>query len=271
MTANGPAVDLAQVRSIVDRAVKAAVPADQMVERKIRPESDYGWPEPRPLAGLQAALTVARLAEQQAYRFAVGLRGEGTSWREVADLLDIPWSDQYSRPERAYELVLGPEPGHVRSLYWTCGGPDGCGRYVTDRGPYNGHPLDNEAGHAGGCRRLAIEGEAYVRECEEREERARVMDEAMPLVVDHFGRETVKRARYVLEHGGRWLGWSTSESLAVALVLHDDDQLAAHGYPTQREALRRILDDMSTPPADPAMWLRTLRAAATGLTDGGAS
>lgn len=75
-TASSIEVDMSTVRQFVDRAVKAAVPADQMTTRKIRPESDYSVSEPQPLAGLQAALTVARLAQSQAYGFAKGLRGE---------------------------------------------------------------------------------------------------------------------------------------------------------------------------------------------------
>ena len=88
------------------------------------------------------------------------------------------------------------------------------------------------------------------------------MDEAMARVTDTFGKETIKRARYVQSHGGRYPGWSTSETLAVALVLHDDERLEATGYSTREEAMRRILQCMSTP-SDPAGWLATLRAAAT--------
>lgn len=237
-----------------------------MVERKIRPESDYGWPEPRPLAGLQAALVVARMAQDQAYTFAKALRGEGRSWAEMADLLEIPWSEEYVRAERAYELVAGPATDRWSDLrvYWTCGGPRGCGQYVTDRGPYNGYPSDNERGHADGCRRLETEDADWAREQNEREERARVMDKAMGKVTDSFGQETVKRARYVLAHGGRYLSWSTSESLAVALVLRDADQLKAQGYSTQKAALARVLSGLGRPPASPDAWLRLLRAAATG-------
>jgi hypothetical protein len=264
-TTTQPPADL--VRSIVDKAVRAATPPDQMLDRRIRPESEYSWPEPTPLAGLRAALTVVRLAQQQAYKFVLGLRGEGTSWREVADLLDIPWSDEYSRAERAYELVLGPDPEessafYTRNLYWHCGGPLGCGKYITDRGPYNGHPQDNEDGHAEDCRRLVAEGQAYERERDEREEQARVMDEAMDrLTDDAFGRETAKRARYVLAHGGQYRGWSTGETLAVALVLRDDAMLKKHGYSTRRAAVSRV-----NPPGNPSTWLATVRAAATGLT-----
>ena len=265
-------VDLGQVRDIVGRAVKAATPPDQIIERKIRPESLSGWPEPRPLAGLQAALTVARMAQAEAYSFAKALRGEGRSWLEIADLLEIPWSEEYVRVERAYELVAGPADNRRGAfadlrVFWTCSGPNGCGEHVVDRGPYDGNPVDCEGGHADGCRRHAADQAAYERECEEREERARVMDEAMAQVTDPFGQETVKRARYVQAHGGRYLGWSTSESLAVALVLEDAEQLAANGYPTREAALNRILSGMRRPPEDaPGAWLRLLRAAATGLT-----
>lgn len=262
-------VDMSTVRQIVDRAVKAAVPADQMTTRKIRPESDYGFPEPRPLAGLQAALSVARLAQNQAYTFAKGLRGEGSSWDEIADLLEIPWSQDYVRREQAFELVAGPvsKTSYDRYVFFTCGGPRGCGERVTDRGPYNGYPSDNEDGHAEGCRRLAAEIDAYRREQDEQEHRADVMDEALPRVTDTFGKETVQRVRYVQSHGGRYQGWSTSEILAVALVLRDDEQLAAVGYSNHQEALRRITSGMSNPPRDPAAWLATVRAAATGLED----
>lgn len=263
-------VDMAAVRQLVDRAVKAAVPAHQMTTRKIRPESDYGFPEPQPLAGLQAALTVARLAQDQAYTFAKGLRAEGSSWADIADLLEIRWSEEYPhREERAFELVAGPaSPSSFYGPYvfFTCGGPQGCGERITDRGPYNGYPSDNEDGHAEGCHRLAAEVEAYRREQDEQERRAEVMDEAMTRVTDPFGQETVKRVRYVQSHGGRYLGWSTSETLAVALVLRDDELLERIGYRTRDEALRRIMSGMSAP-ADPAGWLATVRAAATGLQD----
>lgn len=255
-------VDMGQVRSMVGRAVRAAALSEE------------------PADGLPAALAVVKIAQQQAYRFVIGLRGEGTSWREAADLLEIPWSDQYSRPERAYELVLGPDPDgprsfRVRNVYWHCGGPGGCGKYITDRGPYNGHPVDNEDGHADGCRRHAAEGEAYEREREEREERDRVADAAMVTLVDDFGQETVRRARWVLAHGGQYQGWSTSETLAVALALHDDGRLKEHGYSSREEAAERVFRGMSNPlfrgvsnaPGDGGRWLATVRAAATGQTD----
>src|SRR5574343_979748 len=121
--------DSNEVRTLVERAVKAAVPPDGMVQKKIRPESEITWPSPAPLAGLRAAQEVIRLANEALHRFALDLRGEGQSWEQVADLMGIPWSSEYVQRERAYELVLGPDPEgtrwHPSNLYWTCAGPDG--------------------------------------------------------------------------------------------------------------------------------------------------
>ena len=124
--------------------------------------------------------------------------------------------------------------------------------------------MDNEDGHAEGCRRLAAEVEAYERECERREEQARRADKAMGQLVDAFGKETARRARWVLAHGGRYQGWSTSETLAVALVLHHDDRLREQGYSSRRAAADRLFSHMCNPPRNRAQWLQTVRTAATG-------
>lgn len=251
------------VRAIVSRAIRTATPLEE---------------DGTPGGGLTGALAVVRLAQEQVYRFVVGLRGEGISWREAADLLSIPWSDDYARPERAYELALGPEPDggsrfHQRSIYWRCAGPDGCGAYITDHGPYNGHPVDNEDGHTAGCRRHTADSAAYEREAELRERRDRVSDEAMARlvspggVVDAFAQETVRRARWVIAHGGQYQGWSTSETIAVALALRHDDVLEKRGFSTRDTAADRVFRSMSLPPRDSAAWLATVRAAATGETD----
>jgi hypothetical protein len=253
-----------ELKTVIDRAIRSAVPPHEQVERRSRPESEYSWMEPTPMAGLRAALTVVEIAQQEAYKYVRGLRGEGTPWREIADLLSIPWSDEYSRTERAYELALGPDPEgsspfHQRNVYWHCRGPLGCGKYISDRGPYNGHPRDNEDGHADDCRRQVAEGEAYELECERQEERDRVADKAMEqLAGDAFGLETVRRARWVLAHGGQYQGWSTSETVAVGLVLGYKDRLQP--YSTQKDAMERVGCSRA--------WLKLVRAAATGETRG---
>jgi hypothetical protein len=262
-------VDLSTVRQLVDRAVRAAVVPAGIAERRARPESTYTWSEPTARAGFDATQAVIGLAEQIRAKYVIELRSEGASWQEIADLLKIEWSSEYVRAERAFDMVADPAPSRFDSprVYWTCAGPLGCGQYVTDKGPYESYPADNEHGHAEGCRRLAAEIQAYEQEQTDRERRAEVMDEALARVTDSFGKETVARARYVQSHGGRYQGWSTSETLAVALVLRDDEQLSETGYSTRQEALRRILSGMSNPPGDPAGWLATVRAAATGLED----
>jgi len=257
-----------KARQLVGDAVRAAVPANAMVERRIRPGSDHTWPEPTPLAGLRAAQQVIRLAEHHLYGSVAGLRAEGTSWRDVADLLEIPWSGEYSRVERAFELTAAAI-GHDSNwsglrIYWYCGGPLGCGQHITDRGPYDGHPSDCEAGHADDCRRLAAESAAHDRACEEAEERAKIMDEAYAQLAEHsFERATADRACDVLAHGGRYRGWSTSETLAVALVLNDAAELKRLGYTTRASAIDRVFNG-NPPPGRGEAWLALVRAAATG-------
>lgn len=261
-------VDLEQVRQLVKQAVQAATRPEGLAERKLRPESTISFFEPTPLAGFHAARQVCRLAEQQVYRYAVLLRGEGFSWQQIADLLEIPWSDDYARPERAFNLVAGPDSGNTWTgprVYWHCGSPAGCGAYITDRGPFNGWPSDNEDGHADGCRRLAAENDAHERESQDRDRRAEVMDEAYhQLEAGSFAQSTADRARWVRAHGGRYLGWSTSESLAVALVLDDSEALKLNGYPKRRDAIERVTGGMTSPPSDVDGWLALVRAAATG-------
>lgn len=258
--------DAATIKRLVDQAVRAAVAPDDIVERPAFPGALSTWPEPVPMAGFTAARQVVALAEQQVHKYALQLRGEGKSWRELADLMEIPWSDEYSRPERAFELVAGPDDGSAWSrgptVFWYCGGPLGCGAHVTDRGPYNGYPTDDVDGHAADCHRLETEINAYEREQHDRERRGAVMDEAYAkLAVNSVERATADRARYVQAHGGRYLGWSTSESLAVALVLNDTDALARHHH-DRATAIQRVGVGWMGP--DPEAWLALIRAAATG-------
>jgi hypothetical protein len=255
-----------QARQLVERAVRAVVAPTETVERRIRPDSDYSWSEPSPLAGFRAAQQVKRLAEAQVYKYAVQLRAEGiASWRQLADMLAIPYDDGYSRAERAFELMAhGADSFTGPRVSWTCGGLLGCGQYVTDRGPYNGWPADNEDGHAEGCRRLATETEAYEHESEERDRRDRIMDEAYEQLASGFARQTADRARWVVTHGGQYRGWSTSECLAVALVLDDAETLHRHGYPQRSEAIARVVGGMGNPPRNVTAWLELIRAAATG-------
>ncbi len=262
------AVDLTAAGQFVDKAIAAAVAPGGLVERRGRPESTFTWHEPSPLAALHAGLAVIAMAERRTYAAAVKLRGEGTSWAAIADLLSVPYDDGYVRLERTYELVAGPVPDdagpfYEHNVHWECGGPLGCGRYITDRGPYESHPADNESGHADGCRRAAAEAEEHERVVEERERRADIAEQAYAAIVDPGDRATVDRARWSLRRGGQINGkLSTSEQIAVALVLDDDDFLSRTAYKTRAEAIKRVYE---TTPARVEKRLAAMRTAATGV------
>ncbi len=252
-----PSVDLTQAGQFVDRAIHAAVAPDGMT----RPGSM--WSEPTPLAGLHAALAVAAIVQNRVDHYAVLLRGEGTPWTKIADLLRVPYSDDYVRKEHAFEMVADPAGGlfDYPRVYWRCGGPLGCGEYIADQGPYESHPADNENGHADGCRRLAAEITAHRRDVEERERRAQVSQAAFDTITDPGDRATVERCWWSLRRGGEISGkWSHTERLAVALVLQNVEFLRKASY-TRTEAIRQVYD---ATPDQVRRRLSTLRAAATG-------
>lgn len=261
-------VDLTKAGQLVDKAIRAAVQPGGMVERRMRPESTITWEEPSPLAGLNAGLAIIRIAEQRTYACAVKLRGEGITWAAIADLLGVPYSDSYARLEHTYELVRGPIPDgsgpwYEHNVHWECTGPGGCGRYITDRGPYESHPADNESGHADDCTRASMEAEEHERAVEERERRADVAEQAYAAIVDPRDRATVDRCRWSLRRGGEISGkLSTSEQLAVALVLGDDDFLSRTAFKTRVDAIERVYG--ATYPANVEQRLAAMRAAVTG-------
>lgn len=119
-----------------------------------------------PLAGVRAALLVRAVADAQLDRQATDARAAGRSWDEIGEALGLP--DEAAgadrpRGEAAFEwLVAGrePEPPDRGGLFrepvtsWRCGT---CGALVSDRGPFEFHPDDQESGHAQGCARHAAE------------------------------------------------------------------------------------------------------------------
>ncbi|MEU9821748.1 hypothetical protein ACIGG9_18255 [Pseudonocardia alni] len=113
-----------------------------------------------PLAGLRAALLLRNVGEAQLYEYARTARAAGRSWDEVAKALDLSTDGLGSAGETAFDwLVVGrvpePDPEDVRSFrtpsaYWRCGS---CDQLITDDGPFESHPDDQEGGHARGCAR----------------------------------------------------------------------------------------------------------------------
>jgi hypothetical protein len=70
----------------------------------------------------------------------------------VAEALGVEATEDEPRAEQAYRLLIEGRPlpvdepswFHRPTASWTC---SSCGQRVTDRGPFESHPDDNEQGH----------------------------------------------------------------------------------------------------------------------------
>ncbi len=144
----------------VDRAVA------ELVERAEGPAgfaqvppyrgASYTRKMPRPVPALRAALLVRHVAQGKAQDAIRAARAAGTSWAELADTLGVDGG------EAAYRVAVGPDDGWAwyqrQDVYWRC---SACAELVTDSGPYEAHPANNETGHADGCARHLAEIAAY--------------------------------------------------------------------------------------------------------------
>lgn len=127
-----------------------------------------------PTIGVRSALFLRNVAESQIYEYAKAARAAGRSWDEIGEALELPDYDFESRGAVAFRwLVEGcepdPEPEGLPSLrtpclWWRCGT---CDQQVTDRGPFESHPDDNEFGHAAGCARHRADVGAWQARMEE--------------------------------------------------------------------------------------------------------
>jgi hypothetical protein len=115
-----------------------------------------------PLAGIRAAQTVKRTADRVADEYVKHARAEGIGWRLIGEALGLAEDGQrtgYALAEAAYEHVVGErDVFRDPSFYYTC---PACDQGITDRGPYESHPEDNERGHDEGCTRLATDVAAW--------------------------------------------------------------------------------------------------------------
>jgi hypothetical protein len=110
-----------------------------------------------PAASIRMGLMLRNAVDLQLHTSIRRARAAGLSWAQIGDALGLE-ADQargISLAEVAYEYATDAE--HARpfdrlSFYYTCAA---CGQHVTDRGPYEAHPLDNEEGHADSCTRMA--------------------------------------------------------------------------------------------------------------------
>jgi hypothetical protein len=134
------------------------VHGDEAIERRPRYDGDkYPEPAPIPLAGLQAADWVVKRAGREIHQHVRRAREAGHSWERIGQALDMRPVDGRSVAESAYERVAG------RPADWSFSGPSftwrcpACDRLISDRGPYESHPDDNQPGHNTNCARLAHE------------------------------------------------------------------------------------------------------------------
>lgn len=131
---------------------------DEAVERRARYDGDR-LPEltPTPLAGLWAAAGLLNRVGQEVQRHARRAREARHTWEQIDRALDIKPDDGRCVAEAAYARFTGSPAGWSLSgpsFTWRC--PD-CDRVISDRGPYESHPDDDQPGHAADCASLAAE------------------------------------------------------------------------------------------------------------------
>jgi hypothetical protein len=116
-----------------------------------------------PLAGIRAAQVLADSAARIRREYAQRARAEGIAWRQIGQALGL---DQGADAKSGYDLAVAafehfegePDLWYQSNFHYHCAS---CGEWITDRGPYESHPEDNESGHAGDCARFAAELAAW--------------------------------------------------------------------------------------------------------------
>lgn len=143
------------IRSAILRMARAA--GAQLHERPIWRDSSSTVQEPDPAAGIRFALMLRGAADNEVGQYIRRAREAGLNWRQVGEILNPAlWAaqDDADLAAMAFEYVTGAahrSPYETLSFGWDCAA---CGRTVSDRGPYEAHPADNEHGHAEDCSRL---------------------------------------------------------------------------------------------------------------------
>ena len=131
----------------------------ELITRKAWPGacSDIMYAEP--LEGIRIALTRASAARRTVDDYVKIAREEGRTWAQVGQALGLAGTTAdrgVPLAEAAFEYVVPVREDSLRfdtpSFGWHC---RSCGGFVSDRGPYESHPEDNEHGHAEGCARMA--------------------------------------------------------------------------------------------------------------------
>ncbi len=116
-----------------------------------------------PLAGIRAAEILSDTAARIRREYTEHARGEGITWQQIGQALGLDQGPDgksgYDLGVVAFEYFAGaPDVWHEANFCYRCAS---CQAYITDRGPFESHPEDNERGHADGCARFAAELAAW--------------------------------------------------------------------------------------------------------------
>ena len=140
------------------RAVVLKMGGDEAFEtRPSFPGASFSISFPKAHYAIKAAVMVRDAAAGRVRRYVDDARAEGTAWQAIGILLGFGDQDGVGADEQAFDLIATGDWGS-RATSWRCGA---CNKVVTDRGPFNSHPVDNETGHAEDCTRFAAEIEAW--------------------------------------------------------------------------------------------------------------
>jgi hypothetical protein len=130
-----------------------------VVRRPVRSgQPDKGTlPDPEPLAGISAAVSLRNAASGVIRDCARHAREDGQTWEEIAVVLGCERDEYGTSAGEAAFRELASDLGDGLSFMWGC---PSCGRLVSDRGPDAGLH-DSERGHGDGCERRAAEIAAW--------------------------------------------------------------------------------------------------------------
>ncbi len=131
----------------------------KLITRKAWPGACGDITYAEPLEGIRIALTRASAARRTVDDYVKIAREEGRTWAQVGQALGLAGTTAdrgVPLAEAAFEYVVPVREDSLRfdtpSFGWHC---RSCGEFVSDRGPYESHPEDNEHGHAERCARMA--------------------------------------------------------------------------------------------------------------------
>jgi hypothetical protein len=146
-------------RRMRQAAIEIAEAGGAEIHVRMFPGAISGYQRAEPLAGIRATQVLADGAARIRREYTQHARAEGIAWQQIGQALGL---DQGPDGKSGYDLAVAafehfegePNLWHQSNFHYHC---RSCGEWITDRGPYESHPEDNEHGHAADCARFAAE------------------------------------------------------------------------------------------------------------------